>query len=373
MQESGDRVFLIRKGEITTIPSRSMSEGLFGKSLEDALQMLFEHYPEILPGNQIAAGSEDPPRFGLLRREMPVGSSWSLDHLYVDQHGVLTLVETKLTQNPESRREVIGQIVEYAANAQSSWNAAVIRQSAAEYWDRRGEALETIIQALIGADEDTEAFWELVDAELGSGNIRLIIASDSLRLEVRKMIEYLNSEMRNAQILGLELACFADQDDSVVLAPRLVGQSSQLVEQKTSGRKIVFWNEERLRRAFENLDNVLRGERLTSVLDWAVSNDVAVFSSSVNPAFGIEGKSGTRIASLYGTGHVFALFEPQKFEAAESDREQFLSRLQDASLLDSGLRLDKIKSGKTCSQTLDELDDRQFEQLMQIFMDFSAV
>jgi hypothetical protein len=83
-----------------------MREGLIGKTLEGALQTFLEKYPQIIPGKQIDPSTEDPPRFILLRREMPIGG-WSLDHLYVDQRGILTLVETKLFQNPESRREVI--------------------------------------------------------------------------------------------------------------------------------------------------------------------------------------------------------------------------------------------------------------------------
>jgi hypothetical protein len=56
------------------MPSRSMLEGLLGKTLEDPLQTLFESGPQIIPGKQIDPGTEDPPRFVLLRREMPVGS-----------------------------------------------------------------------------------------------------------------------------------------------------------------------------------------------------------------------------------------------------------------------------------------------------------
>ncbi len=74
---------------------------------------LIERYPEVLPGKQIDPGSDDPPRFALLRREVPVAGG-SLDHLLVDQHGVLTLVETKLAENPEARREVVGQMLDYA-------------------------------------------------------------------------------------------------------------------------------------------------------------------------------------------------------------------------------------------------------------------
>ena len=114
-----DEIFSLNGENLVRVPSRDMREGILGKTLEDALQTLLENYLELIPGSQINFSSEEPPRFALLRREMPV-ASWSLDHLYVDQYGVLTLVETKLLQNPEAGRDVIGQITEYAANAQDS-------------------------------------------------------------------------------------------------------------------------------------------------------------------------------------------------------------------------------------------------------------
>lgn len=110
MANSSDEIFHLNGDQLIPMPSRSMREGLLGKSLEDALQTFLEKYPQIIPGKQIDPVTGDPPHFVLLRREMPVGG-WSLDHLYVDQRAILTLVETKLFQNPESRREVIGQII----------------------------------------------------------------------------------------------------------------------------------------------------------------------------------------------------------------------------------------------------------------------
>ena len=95
MQTQSDEVFLLDAEQLSPLPARPMRAGLFGKTLEDALQTLLQKYPEIIPGKQIDPGSDDPPRFVLLRREMPLGG-WSLDHLYVDQRAILTLVETKL-------------------------------------------------------------------------------------------------------------------------------------------------------------------------------------------------------------------------------------------------------------------------------------
>jgi len=73
MPNRSDEVFHFNGAKLTPMPFRSMREGLFGKTLEDALQTFFENYPQIIPGKQIDPGSDDPPRFVLLRREMPVG------------------------------------------------------------------------------------------------------------------------------------------------------------------------------------------------------------------------------------------------------------------------------------------------------------
>lgn len=148
METSADNVFLIEGEFLDAMPVRPMREGLFGKTLEDALQTLIEKYPEVIPGSMIEPGSVDPPRFVLLRREMPTGG-WSLDHLLVDQRGVLTLVETKLIQNQDSRRDVLGQIMEYAAVASGSWSGEKVREIATEFWaGRYEESMQCQDQAL---------------------------------------------------------------------------------------------------------------------------------------------------------------------------------------------------------------------------------
>lgn len=372
MTDRKDRVFLIRANEISAIPSRSMRDGLLGKTLEDALQFIFENYPEILPGHQIAAGADDPPRFVLLRREMPVGSSWSLDHLYVDQYGIPTLVETKLSQNPESRREVIGQIVEYAASADSMWTAPLIRERASKYWQDRGETLENVLEREFGPDLDLDVFWSLVDTALRQHNLRLIIAADEIRPEVRRMIEYLNREMRNAQVLGLELECYAEDDQSVILSPRLIGQSSQILEQKNSSRNNTTWNESKLKEAFSEIQPHLRGERLIKVLEWAVGNNVTVFSPATNPAFGILGKAGLRIVSLYGTGEIYALFELRRYESFAADRQKLMNVLQAMGMIDRNMIVDEVRSGKTCLRRIDDLSDNEFDQLIALFAELSG-
>ena len=292
MKSPSDDIFHLNGDQLIPMPSRSMREGLLGKSLEDALQTFLERYPQIIPGKQLDPGSEDPPRFVLLRREMPVGG-WSLDHLYVDQRGILTLVETKLFQNPESRREVIGQIIEYAANASESWAGGAARQKATEFWSSQNppQELDELLQHEFGGDTefDTNEFWRKAEENLKNNRIRLIIATDELRPEVRRMIEYLNKWTQNAEVLGLELKCYGTGSESLVLVPRLIGQTQSVIDEKVTGSKNIKWTVSELKSAFSDLSNTILRERLEKILYWSVANSFFKESVTENHIFKIVG------------------------------------------------------------------------------------
>ena len=88
---------------------------------ENLLQELLAKYPDLLAGEQI--NSTEPRRWLLITREMSVpdeqegAGRWSLDHLFPDQDAVPTLVEVKRSTDTQLRREVVGQMLDDAANA----------------------------------------------------------------------------------------------------------------------------------------------------------------------------------------------------------------------------------------------------------------
>ena len=59
----------------------------------------------------------------MLSREAPLASEqdgagrWSVDHLPLDQDAIPTIVEVKRSSDTRIRREVVGQMLDYAANA----------------------------------------------------------------------------------------------------------------------------------------------------------------------------------------------------------------------------------------------------------------
>jgi uncharacterized membrane protein len=56
-----------------------------------------------------------------IRREAQV-AGMEIDHLFLDQDAIPTLVEIKRSANVQARREVVAQMLDYAANAATAWS-----------------------------------------------------------------------------------------------------------------------------------------------------------------------------------------------------------------------------------------------------------
>ncbi|MEA3407469.1 MAG: hypothetical protein U9R48_05240 [Chloroflexota bacterium] len=362
MADSMDEIFLLENETLRPLPVRPMQQGLFGASLEDALQTLLQNYPRLIPGKQIDPDSDDPPRFVLLRREMPV-AGWSLDHLYVDQRGILTLVETKLMQNPEARRDVIGQIIEYAANAADAWGSGRARQHAAEFWRDKGRELDEVLLETFD-DLDIEDFWSTVEDNLRLDKMRLIVAADELRPEVRRMIEYLNKEMQNTEVLGLELKCYGKDASSLVLVPRLVGQTQADVDRRRGGN--ILWSVGKLRDALASVENAQNRERIQRILDGALKRDCFATSRSQNPVFGLESEIGRRIFTIRLDGHVHMFFGEKKYRGGAEERDALFDELKNLGMFEESLRPEDVIASHNCSRILWELDEQEFAELLDI-------
>ena len=125
------KIFLADQTEKTWLP---MTETAYDQ--EVVLQEALAHFPDLIPGDQI--NPDNPRRWLLVKRELGIpgemggGNLWSLDHLFLDQDGIPTFVECKRSQDTRSRREVVAQMLDYAANGTEYWPQDKLRQAAAE-------------------------------------------------------------------------------------------------------------------------------------------------------------------------------------------------------------------------------------------------
>jgi hypothetical protein len=148
---------------------------------EALLQELLAKYPNLLAGDQI--NSDVPRRWLLVSREVSLASEedgpgrWSIDHLFLDQDAVPTIVEVKRSTDTRIRREVVGQMLDYAANAVLYWPVETLRARFEENHENPEEDLTDFLEDLGG---DTEQFWWKVKTNLQAGKVRLIFVADEI-------------------------------------------------------------------------------------------------------------------------------------------------------------------------------------------------
>ena len=195
--------------------------------LESDLQTLIAQYPDLLPGHLI--NPADPRRWLLVQQEMGIpddedlGDRWRLDHLFLDQDGVPTLVEVKMERDQRGRREVVAQMLDYAANAVLRWSFERIQAALKIRCSENNVSADEVLADFIGT-ENSDEFWGKVKKNLESQTIRMIFLSDKIHPELRTIVEFLNRQMNPAEVLAVELQYFADDSRTIrTLVPTIYG------------------------------------------------------------------------------------------------------------------------------------------------------
>ena len=197
-------------------------------ALEGKLQELVAEHPGLLSGEQM--NPDNPRRFILIDREQGIadiigGSNrWSLDHLLIDQDAVPTLVEAKRQGNSQIRREIVGQMMDYAAHATQTWNVGDIRQA----FEERAADPDAELAKLLQEEPDVEKFWQDVETNLRASRIRLLFVADGIPDELTRVVEFLNEQMPGIEVLAVEIKQFKG-DTGSTLVPRVIGRTSEAV------------------------------------------------------------------------------------------------------------------------------------------------
>ncbi len=193
---------------------------------EDELQALIASHPEVMSGELI--DPSDPLRWILIAREMGVAESveasyrWSLDHLFIDQYGTPTLVEVKLRSNTEIRRTVVGQLLDYAANAAETWSIEEIREAFERHTREQGNDPASSIREFAELPLGNEhQFCEKVETKLNENDFRLLFVSDNIPDQLERIVTFLNAQMQ-IEVGAVEIKPSASGTSRIYL-PRVIG------------------------------------------------------------------------------------------------------------------------------------------------------
>ena len=197
--------------------------GLSDKQLDELVARQAELLADLLTENGIMAGGTSLMFLGHQFHHVDVLFAEVDD----DKEPVrLVLVENKLLKNPESKRSVIGQIIEYASRFQET-----IRAEELVDWsdDKISGEIRTPSRQWVEDNAET------LDARLRGGDFLLIICGDSIHTNVTEIISRLTRRVDRYPTSGMQL-CLIAMDLYVdrthqLLVPHLMGRVVQAERQ----------------------------------------------------------------------------------------------------------------------------------------------
>jgi hypothetical protein len=179
---------------------------------EKWLQKLISRHPNVLPIEQIEPALT--PAIPICM-ELPLASGF-VDNLYATPDGDLIVGETKLFRNPEARREVVGQVIDYAkdlsALSYEQLEDAIKRADAPDGDGGRPKVrLYEAVTKIVGHEEiNEEQFIDAVSRNLRRGRFLLLVIGDGIQEGTEKISTFLHQHAGMHFTLGLvELAIFA--------------------------------------------------------------------------------------------------------------------------------------------------------------------
>lgn len=195
----------------------SAKEGNFNEAY---IQDLVFRYPACLPIDQIdrSFSSLIPVCCEL---NTPAGQ---LDVLYVTPEGQLVILEAKLWRNPESRRKVVAQILDYAKEF-SKWDYEDLQREVSRATGKKGNVLYDLIAEKNSAISESD-FVDEVSRSLSSGRFLLLIVGDGIREGAAAITDFLSDVGSMAFTFGLvELAIYKAKDEQLVIQPRVLAKT----------------------------------------------------------------------------------------------------------------------------------------------------
>lgn len=200
--------------------SLSSTKGTGGHDEAWIQTLIFEH-PQTLPLQEI------DPSFGPLVpicMELDTVGAGYADALFLNPLGMPTLIECKLWRNPEARREVVGQILDYA-RALRKWGFSDLQREAARARRQMGFDLVAHMRDHGVADLDEAAFVDNVGRNLRLGRILLLIVGDGIREGVEAIADYLQDTTMQFTLGLVEAKVFELDDGRRIVQPRVLAKT----------------------------------------------------------------------------------------------------------------------------------------------------
>ena len=196
------------------------SSASYGGVDEATLQDLLFRFPQTLPIAEI-----DPAYAGTVPvcKELVLPAGYA-DALYVNQLGRIILAEFKLWRNPQARREVIGQILDYAKDL-ASWNYEDLQRQVSLALGKTGNVLYDLVHENYPDVPESE-FVDNVTRHLRRGEFLLLIIGDGIHEGAANIVDFVQRfSGLHFNLAMVEAALYRDAADSLIVQPRILART----------------------------------------------------------------------------------------------------------------------------------------------------
>jgi hypothetical protein len=245
------------------------------------------------------------------------GNRWSVDFLFVDQDAVPTFVECKRFNDTRSRREVVGQVMEYAANGQFYWDHATLTAYAEKTASAGGESLGDALTKLQQEEQlSSDLFFQKMEENLKEGRLRIVFFMEEAPVELKSIVEFLNNQMDRTEVLIIEARQYI-KDSLRLIVPSLFGYTEQArqIKQVASIRT----SEERRSWDRQSALEYISGNAPKEML--APVKALLVFVENIRFCpVAVSARSIFRASSLEGTCFAFEVSKPKDKDTCYENR-----------------------------------------------------
>ncbi|WP_159802747.1 hypothetical protein [Arthrobacter zhaoguopingii] len=265
----------------------------------------------------------------------------------VDQAGGLTIVECKLASNRQVRREIIGQMFDYAS---AFWRMSM--DEFEERWFKRTG--KSLTDSMVSVEP---GFATAVAANLSEGRFNIVLAVDAINTDLKRIVEYLNATSGPAtSVIAVEYKRMISEHTEILL-PTTYGEELASAKAADSERAQGRWTEVECRSwiAANDPANLVKFDFL---LEEARRHDIPFVGSAKRaksiPAGSLQitlddtGRTGAVYLYHYAAGSTsieLSLTRVPKVAASEPNVKRFNHFLQ---------RLSGIEEFRTAAATLRE-------------------
>jgi len=191
---------------------------------ENWIQDICFRSPNLLPVEELE------PTFGgmiPICRELSTESG-SIDLVYVNEYGFITIGECKLWRNPEARRKVVGQILDYAKDL-AKWDYSKFERECLKARKENRKTLFQIIQEFY-PDIEEASFIDNLQNNLNKGRFLLTIIGDGIRGNMEELASYIHRNGNLNFTLGLiELPVYKNpKNGELIVTPRILAKTKEI-------------------------------------------------------------------------------------------------------------------------------------------------